>query len=54
MRKSERLRLLEMQVVRLEMLVELYGQSLANLLESQQMDLNTNLDSGKWYTKRND
>ena len=31
MRKSERLRLLEMQVVRLEMMVELYSQSLTNL-----------------------
>jgi hypothetical protein len=54
MRKSERIRLLEMQMVRLEMLVELYGQSLSNLLESQEMDLNANIDSGKWYTKRND
>jgi hypothetical protein len=54
MRKSERIRLLEMQMVRLEMLVELYGQSLSNLLESQEMDLSSNIDSGKWYTKRND
>ena len=53
MRKSERLRILEMQMVRLEMLVELYGQSLSNLLESQEMDLNPNLEAGKWYDKRN-
>jgi len=49
MRKSERLRLLEMQVVRLEMLVELYTQTLTNLLESQGMQAPTNLDAGKWY-----
>jgi hypothetical protein len=49
MRKSERLRLLEMQVVRLEMLVELYTQTLTNLLESQGMQSPTQLDAGKWY-----
>ena len=49
MRKSERLRLLEMQVVRLEMLVELYTQSLTNLLESQGLQSPTQLDAGKWY-----
>jgi len=49
MRKSERLRLLEMQVVRLEMMVELYTQTLSNLLESQGMD---RLDAGKWYNAK--
>jgi hypothetical protein len=49
MRKSERLRLLEMQVLRLEMLVELYGQSLTNLLEYQGLSATPDLDSGKWY-----
>jgi hypothetical protein len=49
MRKSERLRLLEMQVVRLEMLVELYGQVLTNLLEYQGLSATPDLDSGKWY-----
>jgi len=49
MRKSERLRLLEMQVVRLEMLVELYTQTLTNLLESQGIQSPTQLDAGKWY-----
>lgn len=53
MRKSERLRLLEMQVVRLEMLVELYSQSLNNLLESQGMD-KASLDAGKWYQNKMD
>jgi len=51
MRKSERLRLLEMQVVRLEMLVELYTLSIENLLESQNLKPNE-LDAGKWYQKR--
>ena len=51
MRKSERLRILEMQVVRLEMLVELYTMSIDNLLESQNMKP-TQLDAGKWYQKR--
>jgi hypothetical protein len=53
MRKSERLRLLEMQVVRLEMLVELYSQSLTNLLESQGME-KSSLDAGKWYQNKLD
>jgi hypothetical protein len=53
MRKSERLRLLEMQVVRLEMLVELYTLAIDNLLESQNLKP-TELDAGKWYQKRLD
>jgi hypothetical protein len=53
LRKSERLRLLEMQVVRLEMMVELYTQALNNLLESQGMGVN-NLDAGKWYADKLD
>ena len=54
MRKSERLRLLEMQVVRLEMMVELYSLSLTNLLESQGMQSPTQLDAGKWYKAKLD
>jgi hypothetical protein len=54
MRKSERLRLLEMQVVRLEMMVELYSISLTNLLESQGMQSHTQLDAGKWYKAKLD
>jgi hypothetical protein len=53
LRKSERLRLLEMQVVRLEMLVDLYSVTLNNLLESQGME-KPNLDAGKWYQKKLD
>jgi hypothetical protein len=54
MRKSERLRLLEMQVVRLEMLVDLYTQTLTNLLESQGLSSPTQLDAGKWYKAKLD
>ena len=54
MRKSERLRLLEMQVVRLEMMVDLYTQTLSNLLESQGLSAPTNLDAGKWYKAKLD
>ena len=54
MRKSERLRLLEMQVVRLEMMVELYSQSITNLLESQGLKGPTDLDAGKWYKAKLD
>ena len=54
MRKSERLRLLEMQVVRLEMMVELYSQSITNLLESQGIQSPTQLDAGKWYKAKLD
>jgi hypothetical protein len=54
MRKSERLRLLEMQVVRLEMMVDLYSQSLTNLLQSQGLQSPTQLDAGKWYNARLD
>jgi len=54
MRKSERLRLLEMQVVRLEMMVELYSQSITNLLESQGLQTPNQLDAGKWYKAKLD
>ena len=54
MRKSERLRLLEIHVVRLEMMVELYGQILTNLLESQGLKTPTDLDAGKWYKSKMD
>ena len=54
MRKSERLRLLEIHMVRLEMMVELYSQSLTNLLESQGLQSPTQLDAGKWYKAKLD
>jgi hypothetical protein len=49
MRKSERIRLLELQIVRLETTLELYGQVLSNLIELQEMQDSVNLDAGKWY-----
>lgn len=54
MRKSERLRLLEMQMIRLEMMVDLYSQTLSNLLESQGLSSPTHLDAGKWYKAKLD
>jgi hypothetical protein len=54
MRKSERLRLLELHMVRIEMMVELYSQSLTNLLESQGLKTPTDLDAGKWYQAKMD
>ena len=54
MRKSERLRLLEIHMVRLEMMVELYSQSITNLLESQGLQSPTQLDAGKWYKAKLD
>lgn len=50
MRKSERLRMLEMQIIRLEMHVELLTVCLTSLMETQGMET-PDLDSGKWYTK---
>lgn len=54
MRKSERLRQLELAVVRMEMHIDLLTISISNLLESQglaPMNKVDNLDSGKWYKK---
>ena len=39
-----------LQMVRMEMLVELYSQTLNNLLETQGME--PNLEANKWYTKK--
>ena len=57
MRKSERLRQLELTVVRLEMTIELMALTISNLLESQglaPMEKIDMLDSGKWYKKTKD
>jgi hypothetical protein len=51
MRKSERLRQLELAVVRMEKHMELLDLSLSNLLDSQGMDTAPPLDNGKWYKK---
>ena len=52
MRKSERLRQLELAVVRMEMHIELLSLTISNLLESQglaPLDKTDLLDNGKWY-----
>lgn len=57
MRKSERLRQLEMAVLRMEMNVELLALTISNLLESQglaPMEKTDTLDSGKWYKRPTD
>jgi hypothetical protein len=51
MRKSERLRQLELTVVRMEMHMELLALSLSNLLDSQGMTNTEPLDNGKWYKR---
>ena len=54
MRKSERLRQLEMAVIRMEMHIELLSLTLSNLLDSQGMDATPPLDNGKWYKRPTD
>lgn len=58
MRKSERIRQLELTVIRMEMTLELLTLAINNLMESQEMviednkaydKLKSNLESGKWY-----
>lgn len=52
MRKSERLRELEIAVVRMEMTLELIQMTLAHILESEGLDRSPNLDQGKWYREK--
>ncbi len=55
MRKSERIRNLEMSVVRLEVHVELLASALTSMFEAQGMiNQSDMLDSGKWYKKTNE
>ena len=58
MRKSDRLRQLELTVVRMEMTIELLTYAINSLMESQEMvmedtgaieSLKSSLDAGKWY-----
>lgn len=58
MRNSERLRQLELTVVKMEMTIELLTYAIHNLMESQEMvmedtgaieSLKSSLDAGKWY-----
>jgi hypothetical protein len=59
MRKSQRLKDLELKVVEMEMTIELLTLYIHNLMESQEMViedtgarsiLESSLDAGKWYT----
>jgi len=55
LRKSERLRLLELEVVRLSYEVQYLSMSLALILESNDIKAaasQINLDAGKWYQKK--
>mgnify|MGYP000869969715 CR=1 FL=1 len=61
MRKSERLRQLELTVVKMEMTIELLTLAINNLMESQEMvledtgafsALESSLDAGKWYAPK--
>ena len=51
MRKSERLRMLEMQVLRLEFELELTSAMLASLVEANNLPM-PDLDAGKWYKRK--
>jgi hypothetical protein len=51
MRKSERIRQLELQVVRLELNIEIINSALQILLDKEGSGIN--LEAGKWYTKNN-
>ncbi|MFZ9741190.1 MAG: hypothetical protein ACO3CQ_04800 [Candidatus Nanopelagicaceae bacterium] len=51
MRKSERLRLAEMQILRLEFEIEVIRSAMEALLESNAVKA-PELDAGKWYKAR--
>jgi hypothetical protein len=55
MRKSERIRDLELQMVRLQMEIEILQAIVGNIFSSSE-DVNerTDLDSGKWYNRKTD
>lgn len=50
MRKSERIRLLELQMVRLEMQLEIVTNALTGLIETSNNHAQ-DLDAQKWYTR---
>jgi hypothetical protein len=53
-RKSERIRLLEIQMAKLEVILELHGQTLSNLVDYQGIQNMESLESGKWYNSKKD
>jgi hypothetical protein len=50
MRKSDRIRILELEMVRLQMEMEMMQVTMQNLLEMYTSK--SDLDSGKWYNRR--
>lgn len=55
MRKSERIRQLELQMVRLQMEVEILHSILSNVFGlNEEKIFPPDLDSGKWYNRKND
>jgi hypothetical protein len=53
MRKSERLRLLEMQVIKLEFELDVINNMISTIIEANNLP-NPGLDAGKWYQRRLD
>ena len=51
MRKSERLRLLEMEMLRMQFQIEYLSQAVTLLLESMNVK-QPDLDAGKWYQNK--
>jgi hypothetical protein len=51
MRKSERIRLLEMELLRTQFQIEVINASISALLESNKVKA-PDLDAGKWYSSK--
>jgi hypothetical protein len=51
MRKSERLRILELELVRMQFHLEVLTSAVSQLMESNSLSI-PDLDSGKWYDKK--
>lgn len=49
MRNSTRIRELELKVAQMEVYIELMAITLENIMQGQQMNIESDLDSGKWY-----
>lgn len=51
MRKSERIRQLELEMVRIQFHLEVITSALTSFMEQNQISI-PDLDSGKWYDKK--
>lgn len=49
MRNGTRIRELELKVAQMEIYIELMAMTLENIMQGQQMTIESDLDSGKWY-----